>query len=93
MRPVSYGYLAPLPGDDAGRGRCRLAAYAEREGLAVAEVFIERPWPRAAAFAALLDALDWSGGRDVVMLRALPAGVPTAAALAKRGARIWVAGR
>jgi hypothetical protein len=92
VKPVSYGYLPLRPGDDADRARCRLAAYAGQEGFALAEIFVELPWPRAPAFAALLDSLDWTGARDVVTLHHLPAGAPMAAALAKRGARIWVPG-
>lgn len=45
VRPLVYGYIRLGPSDAADRGDCllrELAAYAEREGLTLADVFTDR---------------------------------------------------
>jgi hypothetical protein len=51
VKPVSYGYLPLRPGDDADRTRCRLVAYAEGEGFAVADIGLPAGTPMVTALA------------------------------------------
>lgn len=71
MRPVIYGYMRLAAGrvdcDEEARARAELAAYAEREGLTLDQVFIEDIRASESAFHAMLDALRHSEMKNVLV--------------------------
>lgn len=74
MRPMVFGYIRAEPSQPAeciDHLRDELAGYAEREGLALIEIFVEpsvsEPRPERPAFRQLLDALCRSEAYGVLV--------------------------
>ncbi|WP_067799863.1 recombinase family protein [Actinomadura formosensis] len=71
MRPVMYGYMRVVGGDamhgEIARLGRELAAYAEREGFALDEVFTEKMDRSEPAFSCLIDAIKRNDVRDIIV--------------------------
>lgn len=70
VRPLILGYLLARPdtsGDLVDWLHSELANYAEREGFALAEVFVERENSSSPALSALIDALRRGEAKAVVV--------------------------
>jgi hypothetical protein len=74
MRPLVYGYIRRFPRDSRSQRDCLRAGiegYAEREGLALAEVFVEESlaegYGERPAFTALIEALRSMEGYGVIV--------------------------
>lgn len=71
MKPILFGYQTvrvSTPADEVARGREALAAFALREGFALAEVFVERDVDRpCSALTALISAARRSNVKAVAV--------------------------
>jgi len=81
VRPPTLGCFRVLPGppdEEVKLLRDEIAAYAEREGFTLSEVYMDRDKSQTLGFSALVDALERDDARCVVVpapitLRASPA--------------------
>jgi DNA invertase Pin-like site-specific DNA recombinase len=71
MRPAIYGYMRVVGSDEQDdevqRTRRELAAYAEREGFALDQVFTESIRCSESAFYAMLEALKCHDVKDIIV--------------------------
>ena len=70
MRPLIYGYLrvwTDTSEQDAARTERELIDYAQREGFAVPEIFVERPYLPVPAFTGLIQAMARTETKDIVI--------------------------
>lgn len=71
MKPVVYGYIRVVGGDDQGdetqRVRHELASYAEREGFALDQVFTESSSCSEPAFYVMLEALKRYNVKNLIV--------------------------
>ena len=70
MKPLIYGYLrvwTDTPDDEAARTQHELTDYAQLEGFTLAEIFIERPYLPVPAFSGLIQAIQRTETKDIVV--------------------------
>jgi len=70
VKPLIYGYLrvwTDTTEQDAARTERALIDYAHREGFTVAEIFVERPYLPVPAFTGLIQAIERTETKDIVI--------------------------
>lgn len=69
-RPLILGYLRVDPGaapEEVSRMRQSIAEFADREGFVLTEIFVETETTATSAFAALMDRLQHTEARAVIV--------------------------
>ncbi|MEV7424281.1 MULTISPECIES: recombinase family protein [unclassified Streptomyces] len=71
MRPAIYGYMRVVSSDETDdeskRVKQELAAYAQREGFTLDQMFTENIWCSESAFYVMLDALKCHEVKDIIV--------------------------
>ncbi|MEV5413512.1 recombinase family protein [Thermopolyspora sp. NPDC052614] len=70
MRPLALGYFrvsSGTPDEQVKQFRADIAAYAEREGFTLAEVYWDHYESQTSGFSALVDALEHGDARSVIV--------------------------